>query len=82
MYALIHQKYTTVIVHLIKPIGADTFEDDAQQFFLQYVTSQRSSRIGAMWDIGLAVWIFPAPEKRVNVTRSSVAANTKTPSNC
>ena len=51
--ALIHQKYTTVIVHLIKPIGADTFENDAQQVFLQYVTSQRSSRIVVMWDIGL-----------------------------
>ena len=34
-----------VIVHLLKSIGADTFEDDAQQVFHQYVTSQWSSRI-------------------------------------
>ena len=34
-----------VIVHLLKPIGADNFEDDAQQVFLQYPTSKRSSRI-------------------------------------
>ena len=33
------------IVHLLKPIGADTFEDDAEQVFLRCVTSQRSSRI-------------------------------------
>ena len=34
-----------VIVHLLKPIGADTFEDGAQQVLLRYVTSQRTSRI-------------------------------------
>ena len=43
-----------VIVHL-KPIGADIFEDDAHQVFLQYVTAQRSSRIEVIWDISLAV---------------------------
>ena len=26
-------------LHLLKPIGADTFDDDAQQVFFQYVTS-------------------------------------------
>ena len=66
------------IVHLLKPIGTDTFEDDAQQVFLQYVTSQRSSSIEVIWDISQ---MFSAPERRVNVTRSSVTANTKTPSN-
>ena len=44
-----------VIVHLLKPIGADIFEDDAQQVFLQYFTAQRSSRIEVIWDISLAV---------------------------
>ena len=39
-----------VIVHLLKPIGADTFEDEAK-----YVTSQRSSRIEVIWAISLAV---------------------------
>ena len=34
-----------VIVHILKPIDADTFEGDAQQVFLRYVTSQKSSRI-------------------------------------
>ena len=48
--ALIDQKYTTlylmaVIVHLLKLIGADTFEDYAQQVFLPYVTSQKFLRI-------------------------------------
>ena len=34
-----------VIAHNLKTIVADTFEDDAQQVFLRYVISQRSSRI-------------------------------------
>ena len=67
-----------VTVHLLKPIGADSFEDDAQKVFLRYVTSQRSSSIEVIWDISQ---IFSAPERRVNVTRSSVAWNTKTLSN-
>ena len=62
--ALIHQTYTTysidgpVIVQLLKPIGADNLEDDAQQVFLRYVTSQRSSRIEVIWDISVAALIF------------------------
>ena len=67
-----------VTVHPLKPIGTDTFEDNAQQVFLQYVTSQRSSSIEVIWDISQ---MFSAPERRVNVTRSSVTAITKTPSN-
>ena len=33
-----------VTAHLLKHIDADTFEDDAQQILLQYVTSQRSCK--------------------------------------
>ena len=29
-----------VIVHALKPIGTDNFEDNVQQVFLPYVTSQ------------------------------------------
>ena len=47
--------YAHVSVHILKPIGADTFEDDAQQVFHQYVTSQRSYRIEVIWDISPAV---------------------------
>ena len=65
-----------VTAHLLKHIDADTFED-AQQILLQYVTSQRSYRVYVIWDKNL---IVSAPERGVNVTRSSVAANTKTPS--
>ena len=48
--ALIDQKYTilylmAIILHLLKLIGADTFEDNAQQVFLPYVTSQKFFRI-------------------------------------
>ena len=62
-----------VPVYLLKPIGANSFEDDAQK-----VTSQRSSSIEVIWDISQ---ILSAPERRVNVTKSSVTANPKTPSN-
>ena len=34
-----------VIAHFLKPIGADAFEDNAQQVFLQYVTSHKTYRI-------------------------------------
>ena len=48
--ALIDQRYTTlylmgVIVHLLKLIGANG-EDNAQQVFLSYVTSQKSCSNG------------------------------------
>ena len=50
--AIIHQKYTTLYLmgHKYTPAktnGADTSEDDAQQVFLRYVTSQR------IWEYGI-----------------------------
>ena len=47
-----------VFVHLLKPIGADSLEDDAQQVFLQFIASQRYSRIEVIWEISLAVLAF------------------------
>ena len=48
--ALIDQKYTTlylmgVIVHLLKLIRADIFENNVQQVFLLYVTSHFFSEL-------------------------------------
>ena len=47
-----------VFVDLLKPIGADSLEDDAQQVFLQFIASHRYSRIEVIWDISLAVLTF------------------------
>ena len=59
-----------VIVHLLKPISADNFEDDAQQVFLQYPTSKSSSRIEIIiMGYKSHSLIYSAPERRVNVTK-------------
>ena len=66
-----------VIVHLLKLIGVDTIEDNAQQVFLPYVTSQRSIRIEVIWDgYKSDSFNFSVPERRRIATRNSVAANT------
>ena len=80
--ALIDQKYTTlylmgIIVHLLKLIGVDTFEDNAQQVFLPYVTSQKSFRIEVIWHGYKSGSLnFAVPERRRIATRNTVAANT------
>ena len=59
-----------IIVHLLKLIGADTFEDDAQQVLFRYVTSQCLLELKSY---GVKVLLL--------VTGSSVAVNANTPSN-
>ena len=66
-----------VIVLLLKLIGADTFEDNAQQVFLPYVTSQKSFRIEVIWDGYKSGSLnFSVSERRRITTKNSVAANT------
>ena len=64
-----------VIVHLLKPIGADTFEDNAQQTssVIEVIRDEQAYMLGSP--------NFSVPDRRRKVTRSSVAANTKSPSN-
>ena len=73
-----------VIVHVLKPIGTDNFEDNVQQVFLPYVTSQLhvTSKIEVIWDeYKSGGHNCSVPEMRRNVTRSSFATNTKNPLN-